>query len=46
MLTISCTKQRKYLQIGNFPLYVNYIMAECPGSFATYETETNIKYTL
>ena len=40
------TQQGKYLQIGNFPLYVNYILAECPGSFATYETETNIKYTL
>ena len=46
MLSIS-TQQWKYLQIGNFPPCVNYnILAEYPGSFATYETETNIRYTL
>ena len=39
------TQVWKYLQIGNFPPYVNCILlAECSGSFATYETETNIKY--
>ena len=47
MLIVSITQQWKYLQIGNFLLYVNYIYwQECPGSFATYETKTNIKYTL
>ena len=34
LIVISVTQQWKYLHIGNFPPYVNfiYILAECPGS--------------
>ena len=43
LIVISMTEQWKYLQIGNFPPYVNYMYTgRMSGFFATYETETNI----
>ena len=35
-----------FRQVTFHLVLIIFILAECPGSFATYETETNIKHTL
>ena len=43
LIGISVTQQWKYLHIGNFPPYVNFIYTgRMSRFFATYEAETNI----